>query len=122
MTSAQPKGSCAARLIWWPLLRGMVTLGLTLTSLVVSIFGLLGAARRVLWTIPIAGALANLVFLPLYALLFAVYGLVFIGLAVVSLLAIRQGLQSARPEFPGAVTPPRNGPRQRVNVRVSNVE
>ena len=123
MAITPPRGSWAARFIWWPLLRGMVTLGMTLTGIFVSIFGVLTALRRLFWSVPIVGALSDIVFLPLYVLLFLLYGIVFIGLAVVSLFAIRQGLQSARPEFLRPTPkPPSAGAPQQVDVKVSDVE
>ena len=116
-----PRGSWAARFIWWPVLRGAVALGLGLTGLFLAAFAALSAAVGLFRGVPLAGPMAVLASVPVYVALFFVYGVVFVGLASVSLIAVRQGLLTARPEF---IRPPGSGPRQRrhVDARVSDVD
>ena len=118
---SRPRGSWAARLLWWPILRGAVGIGLALTGVFLAAFAALTAAVALFRGVPIAGPLALLASVSVYLALFLVYGVVFAGLAIVSLIAVRQGLIAARPEF---MRPPGGGPRPRRNVdaRVSDVD
>ena len=116
-----PRGSWAARFIWWPVLRGAVALGLALTGLFFAAFGALGAVRAPFRDIPLAGPIVGLAAAPVYVALCLLYGVVFVGLAIVSLLAVRQGLGAARPEF---MRPPGPGlrPRRHVDARVTDID
>ena len=116
-----PRGSWGARYFWWPILRSAVALGLGLTALFLAAFAALNATVGLFRGIPLAGPMAVLASVPVYVALFLVYGIVFVGLAVVSLIAFRQGLLAARPRF----TPPPGpgaGPPRHVDVRVSDVD
>lgn len=116
------RGYWTARVIWWPLLRGLVAVGLTLTSLFVAALGALSATRARVRGLPLVSVLGDLVLLPLYLLLVMVYGLVFIGLTVVSLFAVRQGVQAVRPEFMRPSSRPRSGPIRHVDIKVTDVD
>ena len=117
---SQSHGSLGARFIWGPVLRGAVGLGLAVTGVFLAAFAGLTAAVALFRRVPLVGPITVLAAVPVYVALFLVYGIVFVGLAAVSLIAVRQGVMASRPAF---MRPPGPGsrPRQRVDVRVSDV-
>ena len=123
MTTVDPRrGYWAARVIWWPLLQGMVAVGLTLTSVFVSALGALSAIRSLARGLPIVSVLRDLILVPLYVLLVTLYVLVFIGVTAVSLFAVRQGLQTGRPKFVRPSSRPGSGQTRHVDIRVTDVD
>lgn len=115
-----PRRSWGARFIWWPVLRGAVGLGLALTGVFLGAFAALSAAAGLFRGVPLVGPVAVLASVPVYVALFLLYGVVFVGLAAVSLIAVRQGVLASRPEF---MRPPGSGrrPRRHVDATVSDV-
>lgn len=118
---SRPSGSLGARLVWGPILRGAVGLGLAITGVFFTAFAGLTAVVGLIRGVPIVGPVAALAAVPVYVTLFLIYGIVFVGLAMVSLVAVRQGLMASRPEF---MRPPGPGSRarQHVDVKVSDVD
>ena len=118
---SRPRGSLGARFVWGPVLRGAVGLGLAVTGVFLAAFAGLTAAVALFRGIPLVGPIAVLAAVPVYVALFLAYGIVFVGLAAVSLIAVRQGLLASRPVF---MRPPGPGsrPRRHVDVHVSDVD
>ena len=118
---SRPSGSLGARLVWGPVLRGAVAVGLAITGVFLTAFAGLTAVVALFRGVPIVGPLAVLAAVPVYVALFLVYGIVFVGLAGVSLIAVRQGLMASRPAFARPPTPGAR-PRRHVDVQVSDVD
>ena len=118
---SRPRGSLGARLVWGPVLRGAVAVGLAITGVFLTAFAGLTAVVALFRGVPIVGPLAFVTAVPVYEALFLVYGIVFVGLAGVSLIAVRQGLMASRPAF-ARPQPPGARPRRHVDVRVSDVD